>query len=108
MTGLKVETQLGAPLRVGEQEITPEARVWSLRVKQLNLSRNNASGGGFHWSWSQPTALIERGANGTRRIPLHDFNLELEWALLLAAVIVPVLLIIFTSWARRVTASVRD
>ena len=100
MTGFKIETQHGSPLRVGDREITPEARVWSLHVKQLSLSEDGASGGGFHWSWSQPTALIERSADTTRRVRVRDFNLELEWALLLAAIVVPVLLMIFTRWAR--------
>ena len=108
MTGLKIEKQLGEPVCVGEKEFTPEARVWSLHVKQLSLSKHGARGGGFHWSWTQPTALIERSADGTRRVSVRDFNLQLEWSLLLAAVVLPLLLIIFTRLARHVTAPARN
>ena len=110
MPGLKIEKQLGAPVRVGEREITPEARVWSLHVKQINLNAQGGgavSGGGFHWSWSQPVALHENSADGMRRIPVRDFNLQLEWSLLLAAIVLLLLLIIFTRWARYMAAPAR-
>jgi hypothetical protein len=108
VTGFKIETQRGAPLRVGGREIVPEARVWSLHIKQLSLNEQGAQGGGFHWSWSQPTALIEQGADETRRVPVRDFNLQLEWSLLLAAIVLPLLLIIFTRWARARGTSLRS
>ncbi len=101
MNGLKRETIQGQPLRVGDREIVPEAEVWSFQARQLGLQHNSASGGGAWWSWSHPTALIERGPHGERRVRINDVNLHFEIALLVAAIILPVLLTIFTYWANR-------
>ncbi len=101
MNGIKRETIQGQPLRVGDREIVPEAEVWSFQTRQLGLQESSASGGGMWWSWSHPTALIERGPNGERRVRINDVNLQFEIALLVAAIILPVLLTIFTSWANR-------
>jgi hypothetical protein len=101
MNGLKRETIQGQPLRVGDRDIVPEAEVWSFQTRQLGLHGNNASGGGAWWHWSHPTALIERGPNGERRVRINDVNLQFEIALLVAAILLPVLLTIFTGWANR-------
>jgi hypothetical protein len=101
MNGLRRETIQGQPLRVGDREFVPEAEVWSLQVKQLGLQENSTSGGGVWWSWSRPTALIERGPEGARRVRISDVNLQLEIALIVAAIVLPVVLTIFTRWANR-------
>lgn len=100
MTGFKIEYQRGEPWRVGEREIVPEARVWSFHLAQMGLNEQGASGGGLHWSWSHPTAMIERVNGAERRIPVHDVNRQLEAALVIAAIVLPLLLITFTRWAR--------
>ena len=101
MNGFKREIVQGSPLQVGEREIVPEAEVWSWQAKQLGLSGPGTSGGGAWWSWSRPTALIERRAGGERRVRINDLNLQFEVALIVAAVALPVLLTIFTRWANR-------
>ena len=101
MNGLKRETIQGQPLRVGDREIVPEAEVWSFQARQLGLQANSAAGSGAWWSWSHPTALIERGPNGEQRVRINDVNLQFEIALLVAAIMLPVLLTIFTYWANR-------
>jgi hypothetical protein len=101
MNGLKRETIQGQPLRVGDREIVPEAEVWSFQTRQLGLQGDSASGGGAWWSWLHPTALIERGSRGERRVRINDVNLQFEIALLVAALMLPVLLTIFTDWANR-------
>ncbi len=101
MNGLKHQTIQGRPLRVGDREIVPEAEVWSFQTRQLGLQEKSASGGGAWWSWSRPTALIERGPDGEQRIRIDDVNLQFEIALLVAAIVLPVLLTIFTYWANR-------
>jgi hypothetical protein len=103
MNGFKREIIQGQPLRAGEREIVPEAEVWSLQAKQIGLKENNASGGGAWWSWSRPTALIERGPDGARRVRVNDVNLQFEIALLVAASVLPLVLTIFTHWANRST-----
>jgi len=103
MNGFKREIIQGQPLQVGDREIVPEAEVWSFQVKQIGLQGNGASGGGAWWSWSRPTALIERGPEGARRVRIIDVNLQLEIALIIAALVLPLLLTIFTRWANRTT-----
>jgi hypothetical protein len=103
MNGFKHEIIQGQPLRAGEREIVPEAEVWSLQAKQIGLQNNTASGGGAWWSWSRPTALIERGPEGVRRVRVNDVNLQFEIALLAAAIVLPLVLTIFTRWANRST-----
>ena len=103
MNGFRRDTIEGQPLRVGDREIVPEAEVWSFRARQIGLRENNASSGGVWWSWSRPTALIERALDGERRVRIDDVNLQLEIVLLVAAIVLPVILTIFTSWANRST-----
>lgn len=103
MNGFKREIIQGQPLQVGEHEIVPEAEVWSFQTKQMGLQGSGASGGGVWWSWSRPTALIERGPDGTRRVRVNDVNLQFEIALLVAAVVLPLVLLLFTHWANRST-----
>ena len=101
MNGLKRDVIQGAALRVGEREIVPEAEVWSFQARQMGLNQPGASGAGVFWSWSRPTALIERENGSERRWRIRDGNLQLEIALLIAAIILPVVLTIFTRWANR-------
>ena len=101
MNGLKRETIQGQPLHVGDREIVPEAEVWSFQAKQIGLQENGASGGGAWWSWSHPTALIERGPHGEQRVRINDVNLQFEIVLLVVAIVLPALLTIFTHWANR-------
>jgi hypothetical protein len=101
MNGFRREIVQGQPLHVGDREIVPEAEVWSWQTKQLGLSGPGASGGGAWWSWSRPTALIERIADRERRVRINDLNLQFEIALIAAAIVLPILLTIFTRWANR-------
>jgi hypothetical protein len=101
MNGFNREVIQGQPLRAGDREIVPEAEVWSFQAKQFGLKDDNASGGGVWWSWSRPTALIERGPEGERRVHIVDANLQLEIILLVAALVLPPVLSIFTRWANR-------
>ena len=101
MNGFRREIQHGSPLKLGDREIVTEAEVWSFQAKQIGLQGNGASGGGARWSWSRPTAVVERGPGGERRVRINDVNLQLEIVLLVAAIVLPVLLTIFTYWANR-------
>lgn len=101
MNGLRRETIQGQPWRVGDRDVVPEAEVWSLQTKQFGLQGNGVAGRGVWWSWSHPTALIEHGPDGERRVRIDDINLQLEIALLIAALVLPLLLTIFTYWANR-------
>jgi hypothetical protein len=101
MNGFKRKTMQGEAWRVGDREIVPEAEVWSLQTRQFGLHENEASGGGVWWSWSRPIALIERGPGGDRRVRIADRNLQFEIGLIIAAIVLPALLTLFTRWANR-------
>ena len=99
MNGLRREIQHGPPLQLGDREIVTEAAVWSFQAKQMSLTDHAASGGGALFTWAHPTAIIERRAGTERRTPVADINLQLELALLIAAIVLPIILTIFTTWA---------
>ena len=111
MNGFRREIQHGLPLQLGEREIVTEAEVWSFQAKQMSLQDDHAVGGGALFTWARPTAIIERDAaaehlaDTERRTPVTDVNLQLEIALLIAAIVLPILLTIFTTWARRSSKS---
>jgi hypothetical protein len=105
MNGFRREIQHGPPLQLGGREIVTEAEVWSFQAKQMSLKDSHAAGGGALFMWARPTALIERESNTERRTPVTDINLQLEIALLIAAIVLPIVLTIFTTWARRSSKS---
>ena len=78
----------GEPIRVGQKEIVPEARVTGW------LKRNVTIGMECAWGWGggvvriQPAAVIERGPEGERRIPIHDETKRLLIGLVAGAVFV--------------------
>ena len=93
MNGWQSTTLRGEPLRVGDHEVIPEARVWSLEFKRAVVNETQLAGGGFHWSWARPTVLIDRTAGVERRLPVIDWNRRLEVWLLVAAIWLPVILL---------------
>jgi len=105
MNGFRREIQQGPPLQLGDREIVTEAEVWSFQAKQMSLTDHNATGGGTLLMWARPTAVIDRRADAERRTPVTDVNLQLEIALLIAAIVLPIVLTIFTTWAHRSSKS---
>ena len=101
MNGFSREKVQGQPIRVGEREIVPEAEVWTFQSKQATIGAgSHASDNGIFWGWAHPTALLERTSGQERRIRIIDYNRQLELALLIAAIVLPVLLTIATRLAR--------
>ena len=91
--GLKREVVRGEPIKVGDREIVPEAVIWSWRRSEATLSQKNQAmlwGGLFRWA--RPTALFDRAADRTYRIPVSDVNHRLEVLLLIAAALLPIVL----------------
>lgn len=62
----------GEPIRVGQKEIVPEALVTSWLKRSATISMDGVRGWGAGWVNVQPTAVIERGPEGERRIPIRD------------------------------------
>jgi len=91
--GLKREVVRGEPIKVGNREIVPEAVIWSWRRSEATLNQGGqASWLGGLFRWARPTALFDRGADRTYRVPVSDVNHRLEALLLIAAVLLPVVL----------------
>ena len=105
MNGFRREIQHGPSLQLGDREIVTEVEVWSFQAKQMSLTDHHAAGGGALFLWARPTAIVERNADTESRTPVTDVNLQLEIALLIAAILLPIVLTIFTTWARRPSKS---
>ncbi len=90
---LKREVVRGEPIALGEREIVPEAVIWSWQYSAATLNQHGPAllrGGLFRWA--RPTALFDRAADRTYRVPVSDVNHRLEALLLIAAVLLPVVL----------------
>ena len=78
----------GAPIRVGQKEIVPEAQVtWWLRRRAM-IRMDGASGWGAGVVSIRPTALVERGPSGEGRVPIRDETTRLLIGLLAGAVFI--------------------
>ena len=91
MSQFKRETLRGAPIRVGDHEVSPEARVWSWQTKEAVVhNTRHIFERGLLIAGARPTALIDRVGATTRRIPVVDVNRQLEVLLLITALALPI------------------
>ncbi len=106
MNGFRREIQHSPPLQLGEREIVTEAEVWSFQAKQMSLTETPGGGRRRVVHVGAPDRDHRTQAPDTeRRTPVTDVNLQLEIALLIAAIVLPIVLTIFTTWARRSSKS---
>ena len=78
----------GESIRVGQKEVVPEAQVtWCLR-RRATIGTRQSLGWGAGMVSIRPTALVERGPMGTRRIPIRDETTRLLAGLAAGAVFV--------------------
>ncbi len=90
----------GEPIRLGEREIVPEARLtWQIQ-RRATFGTDASLGYGWGWARVQPTALIEQGPKRTRRTLIHDQTKQLLWGLLAGALAVPLLMQVAVRLAR--------
>ncbi len=93
MSKLKRETLRGVPIHVGDHEIILEARVWSWQTKEAVIrDAHHAYERGLLIAQARPTALLDRVAGKTYRVPIVDRNRQLEVVLLSAAIALPIIL----------------
>ena len=93
MSQFKRETLRGEPIRVGDHEVVPEARVWSWQRKEAVIrDAGHAAERGMLMARARPTALLDRTGGSTRRIPVIDVNRRLEVLLLITALALPIVL----------------
>ena len=90
---LKREVVRGEPIKVSDREIVPEAVIWSWQRSDATFRQHgqmSLAGGLFRWA--RPTALFDRAADRTYRVPVSDVNHRLEALLLIAAVLLPIVM----------------
>jgi hypothetical protein len=78
----------GEAIRVGQKEIVPEVRVTSWLKRSATVGMDGVWGWGGGWVSIQPTAVIERGPEGEKRIPIRDETARLLIGLVAGAVFV--------------------
>jgi len=78
----------GEPIRVGQKEVVPEAQVTSWLQRRATIGTQHSSGWGAGMVSIRPTALVERGSMGTRRIPIRDETTRMLVGLAAGAVFV--------------------
>jgi len=78
----------GAPIRVGQREVVPEAQVtWWLR-RRATVGMDGASGWGAGVISIRPQALVERAPAGELRIPVRDETLRMLIGVMVGALFV--------------------
>jgi hypothetical protein len=96
-----VKTIEGRPTRVGERELVPVVRVESDVRRRAFVGASGLAGEGSGFVHMRPVAILERDEAGERCIPIPDRTAQLLGGLLLAALVIPALLLLAERIARR-------
>ena len=91
----------GEPIQVGERELVPLVRVTTYARRQARLGADDVAGQGRGFVHMRPVAILERSDRGQRQIPIRDKTAQALSGLLLAAVIIPLLLMLAARLVRR-------
>jgi hypothetical protein len=84
----------GKPVRVAERELVPVVRVETDVQRRAFVGSSGVVGEGTGFVHLRPIAVLKRSGEGERRIPIYDRTAQLLGGLLLAALVVPALMII--------------
>ncbi len=84
----------GDPIRVGDRVLTPLVRKTTNVRRRAVIGQDQLSGQGWGYVSMQPVAILEEGPAGQRKIPIRDRTTQLLGGLLLAACIIPLLLML--------------
>ncbi len=98
---LKTHIVEGEPIQIGERELVPLVRVTTYARRQAHVGTGNVAGQGWGFVQMRPVAILERSSRGERRLPIRDGTAQAMSGLLLAAVIIPLLLMLATRLVRR-------
>ena len=91
----------GEPIRVGERELVPLVRMTAYARRQAFVGSDRLSGQGWGFVHMHPVAILERSQGGERRIPIEDRTARSLSGLLLAAFIIPLLLLLAVRLVRK-------
>jgi hypothetical protein len=98
---MMIKTIEGSPIRVGERELVPVVRVETEVQRRAFVGARGLAGEGAGFVHMRPIVLLERDERGERRIPIPDRTAELLGGLLLAALVIPALMLLAERIARR-------
>jgi hypothetical protein len=96
-----IEIVEGKPVRVADRELVPVVRVETDVQRRAFVGSSGVAGEGAGFVHLRPIAILERSGVGERRIPVQDRTTQWLGGLLLAALVVPALMIIAERIARR-------
>jgi hypothetical protein len=96
-----IEIVEGKPVRVAERELVPIVRVETDVQRRAFVGSSGVAGEGAGFVYLRPIAILERSGAGERRIPVRDRTAQWLGGLLLAALVVPALMIIAERIVRR-------
>jgi hypothetical protein len=96
-----VEIVEGRPIRVGERELVPVVQVETCVRRRAYVGADGLAAGGWGFVRMRPVAVLERGGAVERRIPIRDRTAQLLGGLLLAAFIIPLLLMLAVRLVRK-------
>ncbi|HET91672.1 MAG TPA: hypothetical protein ENN99_13170 [Chloroflexi bacterium] len=95
------ETITGIPIRIGERVLTPIVHKTTNVRRRAVMRQGQLSGQGWGFVSVRPVAILEQGPSGQRTIPIRDKTAQLLGGLLLAACIIPLLLILTVHLIRK-------
>ena len=98
---LKTHIVAGEPIQVGERELVPLVRVTTYARRQVRVGADDVDGRGRGFVHMHPVAILERSDRGERRMPIRDKTAQAVSGLLLAAVIIPLFLMLAARLVRR-------
>lgn len=96
-----VEIVEGEPVRVAERELVPVVRVETDVRRQAFVGAGGLAGEGLGFVHMRPIAILERSGAGERHMPVHDKTAQWLGGLLLAALVIPALMMIAERVVRR-------
>jgi uncharacterized spore protein YtfJ len=98
---MMIKTVEGSPIRVGGRELVPVVRVETDVQRRAFVGTSGLAGEGSGFVHMRPVAVLERSVEGERRIPIYDRTAQLLGGLLLAALVIPALMLLAERIARR-------
>jgi uncharacterized spore protein YtfJ len=96
-----IKTVEGEPIRIGERELVPVVRVETEVRRRAFVGANGLAGEGAGFVHLRPVAILERSGEGEQCIPIQDRTAQLLGGLLLAALVIPALMLLAERIARR-------
>ena len=91
----------GEPILVGERELTPVVRMTTYARRRAFVGSDRLDGQGWGFVHLHPVAILERSRGRERRILIEDKTTQALSGLLLAAFIIPLLLLLAVRLARK-------